>query len=134
MDTHTDVTVKQESLVVKQQGKVIFRHNGSWLYPLMDLEKYLEEKRIKAEDLFLQDKIVGRAAAFLIVDMGFKEVKALILSLPGKEVFDAYSVHYEYETLVDRILCRTEQMLAETGDPLEARKLIDGLIRRPQQP
>jgi len=132
MNTHTDVTVKQESLVVKKHGEVIFRHNGSWLHPLIDLEKYLEETHMKAKDLFLQDKIVGRAAAFLIVDMGFKEVKALTLSLPGKEVFDAHSIHYEYETLVDRILCRTEQMLAETSDPLEARKLIDGLIRNPQ--
>lgn len=122
----------EPSLVVRRDDEIIFRHTGSWLHPLFDLEKYLEETRIDPEELYLQDKIVGRAAAFLIVDMGFKKVKALTISTPGREVFDNFNIDYEYDTLVDKILCRTEQMLAETSDPLEAREKIDQLLKAPR--
>ena len=117
------------SLVVKQNGKDIFTHSGSWLHPLFELEKFLDESGIDPASLFLQDKIVGRAAALLIVGMGIPRVKALTLSVLGKEVFEENSVVYEYDTLVDRILCRTERMLAETSDPLEARSLLFKLLK-----
>jgi len=117
------------SLVVTQNGKEIFTHTGSWLHPLFELEKFLDENGIDPATLFLQDKIVGRAAAFLIVGMGITRVKALTLSDLGKRVFEENSVEYQYDTLVDRILCRTERMLAETSDPLEARALLYGLLK-----
>ena len=133
METHTCIRVKQASLVVRRNEETVFSHNGSWLHPLFDLEKYLRETRIDPELLVLQDKIIGKAAAFLVVNMGFKKVKALTLSVPGKKVFEENSVDYEYETLVDKILCRTEQMLAETSNPLEARKIIDELMKNSRQ-
>ena len=89
------------SLIVQQDGQTVFTHSGSWLHPLIDFEKFLDETGLDPSTLFLQDKIVGKAAALLIVGMGIPRVKALTLSIPGRDVFELYSIDYEYETLVD---------------------------------
>ncbi|MBN2048864.1 MAG: DUF1893 domain-containing protein [Spirochaetales bacterium] len=117
------------SLIVTRGEETVFSHTGSWLHPLFALEEYLRETHLNPEELFLQDKIVGKAAAFLIVGMGFKKIKALTLSLPGKDVLDAAEAEYTYDNLVDRIQCRTERMLAEARDPSEARAMIDDLLK-----
>ncbi|MDE6302390.1 MAG: DUF1893 domain-containing protein, partial [Clostridia bacterium] len=52
------------------------------------------------------DKVVGRAAALLMVKGGVKEVYAEVLSNPAQEVFIKYGVEYEYKTLVQGIINR----------------------------
>ena len=63
---------KELTLTVLHEGKPIFTSFGKWLYPLFELEDYLAEHPIQPENLILQDKIIGKAAALLIHRLGFR--------------------------------------------------------------
>jgi hypothetical protein len=56
--------------------------------------------------------------------LGFRTVKAGILSRLGAVVFQRYGVAYTYAQLVERIHCQTETLLANVDDPEEVYRLI----------
>jgi hypothetical protein len=112
--------VKEPTLTVFHGGTPIFTSHGTWLHPLFELEEYLAEHPIPPEHLILQDKIIGKAAALLIHRLGFRTVKAGILSTLGESVLQRYGIAYTYEQLVERIHCQTEELLADVEDPEEA--------------
>ena len=53
------------------------------------------------------DKVVGRAAAFLYVLLGVKEIYAEVLSESAISVLDRYGIEWSYGKLVKNILNRT---------------------------
>ena len=118
------VHVQEPTLTVFCNGTPIFTSNGKWLHSLFELEEYLAEHPIQPENLILQDKIIGKAAALLIHRLGFRTVKAGILSRLGEAVLQRHGIAYTYELLVDRIHCQTEELLAEVEDPEEAYRLV----------
>src|SRR5215831_228869 len=117
-------TEKRSSLTVLHENTPIFTSYGKWLYPLFELEDYLAEHPIQPENLILQDKIIGKAAALLIHRLGFRIVKAGILSRLGEAVLQRYGIAYSYEQLVDRIHCQTEELLATVEDSEEAYQVV----------
>jgi Domain of unknown function (DUF1893) len=117
-------TAQEPTLTVLYEGSPIFTSHGKWLYPLFELEAYLAERAFQPENLILQDKIIGKAAALLIHRLGFRTVKAGILSRLGEAVLQSYGIAYTSEQLVDRIHCQTEELLATVEDPEEAYRLV----------
>ena len=117
-------TAQAPSLTVMQDGTPIFTSYSKWLHPLFELEAYLAAHPIQPENLILQDKIIGKAAALLIHRLEFRTVKAGILSRRGEAVLQRYEIAYSYEQLVDRIHCQTEEVLATVEDPEEAYQLV----------
>ena len=115
---------KEPTLTVLYEGSPIFTSHGKWLHPLFELEAYLAEHPIQPEDLILQDKIIGKAAALLIYRLGFRTVKAGILSRLGEAVLQRHGIAYTYEQLIDRIHCQTEELLATVEDPEKAYQLV----------
>jgi hypothetical protein len=115
---------KDPTLTVLHEGTPIFTSHGNWLHPLLELEAYLAEHPIQPENLILQDKIIGKAAALLIHRLGFRTVKAGVLSRLGEAVLQRHGITYTYEQLVDRIQCQTEELLATVEDPDEAYRLV----------
>ena len=120
----------KHSLEVYLKNELIFFSDGNWLHPLFELERFLRQLNSDPASLIIKDKIVGRAAALLQVYFGIKKVNAGMMSELGKEIFDHYQIDYEYEALVDRIQCRTEEMLRDEFDPGIAYKLIKELNKR----
>jgi zinc transport system ATP-binding protein len=118
------IEVKESTLIVLYEGSPIFTSHGKWLHPLFELEDYLAEHPIQPENLILQDKIIGKAAALLIHRLRFRTVKAGILSRLGEAVLQCHGIAYAYELLVDRIHCQTEDLLTEVEDPEEAYQLV----------
>jgi len=116
--------VHEPTLTVCRNGTPIFISNSKWLHPLFELEAYLVEHLIQPENLILQDKIIGKAAALLIHRLGFRTVKAGLLSRLGEAVLHRCGIAYSYELLVDRIHCQTEDLLAEVEDPEEAYRFV----------
>ncbi len=95
-------------------GLIIHEDSGKWLHPLFNAEDFLLNESPAAGDILLQDKIAGRAAAVLITRMGFKRCFIEIVSRLAMEVFERYEVECTCGQLVDRIFCRTEDLI--TGD------------------
>jgi len=117
-------TTQAPTLTVSRNGTHIFTSHGKWLHPLFELEAYLTDHAFEPDHLILQDKIIGKAAALLIHRLGFRTVKAGILSRLGEAVLHRYGIAYSHELLVDRIHCRTEELLATVENPEEAYQLV----------
>jgi len=115
------------TLEVFFEDDLIFHSDGKWLHPLFELEKFLKQKKYNPGFLIVKDKIVGRAAALVQLHLGIKSVKAGIMSELAKELFDYLQISYEYEKLVDRIQCRTEELLQHEYDPGKAYEMIRNL-------
>lgn len=120
----------KNSLEVYHDNRLVYASLGHWLYPLFDLESFLIAQNLDPSLLFLKDKIIGRAAALIIVHLGFRTVYAALLSEPGKEILDRYGLNYEYGSMVDRVACKTEELLEGEYDPETAYVLIKERAQR----
>ena len=122
----------EPTLTVTLDGKTIFTSAARWLHPLFELERFLDSTPCDRARLVVKDKIVGRAAAMLLVRLGIRRVQAGILSLPGREVLEAHAVQFEYGELVARIECQTEELLLRETDLERAYALLAERAGAPQ--
>ena len=112
------------SLIVLFQGNRTFSSFGKWLYPLFDLEDYLHEHPLDMSQVEIRDKVIGKAAALMIVRLGAGRVYGETISDLGVTVFEAAGLPYSYGQRVPRIACKTEEILAEVDDPEEAYRIL----------
>lgn len=112
------------SIEVFEDETRIFTSHGRWLHPLFDLETVIQADERDPARLDVRDKIVGRAAAFLLVRMRIGRVQAEILSRPGRQVLVRFAVPFTYKTLVNRIACQTETLLMDETDPERAYQML----------
>lgn len=118
------------SLEVYYQNQLIFFSDRNWIYPLFELEKFLQTTGHPVQELLVQDKIVGKAAALLLVYFGISRVRAQLISRLGMETLTHFKVNYEYQQTVDRIYCQTEELLQQEMDPSAAYRLLSERIER----
>ena len=121
---HSCVFVSEEETVISDERGV---------KPLLGL---LSDK--KDMSLFsAADKIVGRAAAFLYVLLGVKEVYAEVLSKKARPVFERYGIAVfsgtETEEIINRDktgICPMEKAVENTEDPEEARRKTEETLEK----
>ncbi len=117
----TEKTISTEpSLQLLQRGKLIFQSYGNWLHPLFELEDFLGMNDHPLAEMLLRDKIIGKAAALLIVRLGIRQVEAGLLSRLGENTLKANGIRYTFRERVDRISCQTEELLKSCDDPDKA--------------
>jgi zinc transport system ATP-binding protein len=102
----------------------VFSSRGRWLHPLFDLESVIAADERDPQMLEVRDKIVGRAAALLLVYLRIGRVSAGVLSRPAREILVRFAVPFTFEKMVDRIDCRTESLLMDETDPERAYRLL----------
>jgi len=118
----------QHSLEVFKQDKLIFYSDAHWLHPLLELQNFLKQNIYNPQELFLKDKIIGRAAALILVHFGFKKVHGELMSRLAREVLDYYAIDYTFDQLIDRIACQTEELLKSEWNGHKAYLLIKNRI------
>jgi hypothetical protein len=118
------------SLEVYYQNELIFFSDRNWIYPLLELETFLKKTDHPVQELVVHDKIVGKAAAILMVYFRISRVKAQLISRLGKETLIHFKVNFDYQQLVDRIFCQTEELLQEEMDPNAAYRLLTKRIEK----
>ncbi len=111
------------------EDRLIFYSDGKWLYPLVELEEYLNENAVDPERLLVKDKIVGRAAALILCYLKIKNIHAQTLSQLAKEVLEHYKIDFTYERLIDAINCTTERLLSDEMDPQKGYRLVRERMR-----
>lgn len=104
----------EHSLIVTHGEETIFTSNEHWLHPLFELEDFLKGKNIPSSELFVNDKIAGKAAACLIVRLGVTRCHVELLSERAIPVFKEHGVDFSYDTLVEQIQCRTEDLITDS--------------------
>ena len=112
------------SLQVFLDNRLLFESQSKWLYPLFDLEDFLVSRSVDRSKLFVKDKIIGKAAALLLVYIGIGQVYGEIISELGISALEMHHVPYTFTTCVPRINCKTEQILISIDDPQIAYQIL----------
>ena len=112
------------TLRLYERGEVIFSSEKHWLHPLFDLEAFFAQSGRDPARTCLVDRVTGRAAAFLVVRLGIRELRTLVLSRRAIPVLEQHGVRYRCHEEVERVLCATEDLLAEIQDPESAWSLL----------
>jgi len=116
------------SLMVYRDGDLVFQSSSKGIRP------HLEAIALLGEGLrgtVMVDKIVGRAAALLILYSGAAEAHAAVLSAQGRRVLEMHGLSFTYAEEVahikmrdGRIYCPFEAMVQGLTDPEEAYRAI----------
>ena len=125
--TIEDLVLKLEnhSLLVYKDGNITFQDEHGIKPLLIQIEK----KGLK--NAIVIDKVVGKAAALLMVYGKVKQVHTNIIAKDAIKVFDKYNIEYSYVELVDHIqnnkkdgLCPMEQKVLNVDSPKKAYKIF----------
>ena len=111
------------TIAVVSNGEV-FTSQERGVKPLLHL---LTEKKGFLKGASVADKVIGKAAALLMVLGEIKEVHTLIISEPAIKVFEKYNIPCFYDKKVTRIvnrtgdgLCPMETLCLDLDNPAEA--------------
>ncbi|MHB2154079.1 DUF1893 domain-containing protein [Calditrichota bacterium GD2] len=121
------------SLEVYKGNELIFASDRHWLHPLFELERFLNANSYQTAELLVKDKIIGRAAALILVYFGFKKMQGQTMSLLAREVLDYYKIDYTFERLIERVACQTEELLRTEWESKTAYQLIKRRIESRQR-
>lgn len=112
---------KQYTFVAVSKGKIIKTSHERGVIPMLEIIR--DYQNILA-DTVIADKIIGKAAALLLVGHKVKQIYAEVLSQQAKEVLDQYSIVYQYEKYVAYIQnrskdgqCPMEKLTQNINDP-----------------
>ena len=114
----------KHSLEVYTEDKLIFKSDRNWVHPLFELEEFLKNNQYTPETLLVKDKIVGKAAALILIYLNIGSIYAQILSEVAKDSLEHFNIPFKYEELVDRIKCKTEDLLLNELNPSTAYEML----------
>ena len=124
--------IKQQkaTCVVIKQGKILSVESGRGVCPVISL---YEQGML--QDATVVDKIIGKAAAMVLVLGGVRACYGETMSRAALEFLNAHGVRAEYGTLTDRIInrqgdgiCPMEQTVAEIDDPATALEALKAKV------
>ena len=108
--------MKEITFEVFENQRIIFQSNQKWLYPIFDFEDFLKAHPYDHSTLNVHDKVVGKAAALLMIKLGVGLVHGEMMSKLADEVFGKAGMKHTYAVLVERIDCQTEEILLNIDD------------------
>jgi hypothetical protein len=123
----------EKSCVVVRAKEIIYAANGRGIAPLLAV--YRDEPE-KLKDSFVLDKIIGKAAAAILVQGGAYKAYGEIMSIAGRDLLTRNALAVEYGSLVDAIknrngdgICPIEQAVLDIDDPQECVARIEEAVR-----
>jgi hypothetical protein len=112
------------SLMIYDRGKVIFRSASKGVRPHLEA---IDALGARLKGTTMVDKIIGRAAALLIIYSGAADVHAGIISTGGRGLIEREGIKLSFnketehiKTVDGRIYCPFEAMVQGIDDPVEA--------------
>lgn len=139
----SDLTKAMEQLQEGQytcvlcRGDIMYFSRERGVKPLLDwLDSGIDTKSFSAAD-----KVVGKAAAFLYVLLGVKEIYAHVISQTAMSVFKENHISFQYDISTDHIInrqgtgsCPMEEAVSGISRPEDApeaiRRRLEELKRR----
>ncbi|MGV8027207.1 MAG: DUF1893 domain-containing protein [Anaerolineaceae bacterium] len=97
-------------------GKIIFQSKSHWLFPLFDLEDYLKDHPVDMALTEVHDKVIGKAAAILLLRLGVGCIYGNVMSELADTVLCHAGIPHFYRKLIEKIDCQTEELLLEIDD------------------
>jgi hypothetical protein len=114
------------------KGEKTYTSTENGIKPLLDwLDSGLDLQGFSAAD-----KVAGKAAAFLYVRLGVKEVYADVMSEAAAAVFAEYNIEAKAGTSVKNIInragtgnCPMEEAVKDVADPVQAESVLRAKVR-----
>lgn len=117
--------LENHSLLVYKDGNIVFQDEHG-IQPLL-----IQIKKKGLKNAVVVDKVIGKAAALLMVYGKVKQVHTNIIAKDAIPVFEKYKVEYSYNEVVDYIqnnkkdgLCPMEQKVLKVNSPKKAYKIF----------
>ena len=117
--------LENHSLLVYKDGNIVFQDEHG-IQPLL-----IQIKKKGLKNAIAVDKVIGKAAALLMVYGKVKQVHTNIIAKDAIPVFEKYKVEYSYNEVVDYIqnnkkdgLCPMEQKVLKVNSPKKAYKIF----------
>ena len=139
MQNSSDIAKAKETLAeggftcVLIKGDTVFSSYERGVKPLLNLLDSGENYKGSCA----ADKVVGKAAAFLYVLLGVKELYASVISAPALELLKSYEIDVSFDHMVEMIRNRTntgycpmEQATLNRSVPKEALRAIKETLRK----
>jgi hypothetical protein len=96
-------------IIVIKNGEVIFTSFERGIKPIFDLQKEIEHKAIK--DSYVADRVIGKAAAFILSNLEIKGIYSELISEDALEIFSKNNIEVAYTKRVGKILNRAKSDL-----------------------
>ncbi|BDF58087.1 hypothetical protein CE91St36_09040 [Christensenellaceae bacterium] len=116
--------------VCYDENSRLYGVSGKRLRPLWDLSQ-----KIDLKNKYVGDKVIGKAAAMILVHGGAKYAYAKLMSVSAQKEFEKYGVMFACETTAPTIknaagdgMCPMEAAMQEFDDPRSAVQKIDRMI------
>ncbi|WP_312642088.1 DUF1893 domain-containing protein [Hydrogenoanaerobacterium sp.] len=116
LETAKATLQEQDASCVAVKNDVVSLSHERGIKPIV---QWLAQDETFFKGAYVADKVIGRAAALLLVYGGVKELFAGVLSEPAAAVLAEHGVAYEYGKLVPHIINRTGDDMC----PMERRAL-----------
>lgn len=121
------------SCVICNKGRVFsFFGRG-----VADLLRILESEPALLKEAFVADKVVGKAAAALMISGGVTEVYAVTISKPALDLLNGNNIKTDFEVLTDHVINRTgtdwcplEKLCYGADDISDCVALVKGFVNR----
>jgi len=139
MDQKDKITEK-----LKEGGySFVLYKEGEWstsekrgIAPIMEL---LKENRELLRGAYVADKVIGKAAALLLIEGGISYLHAEVISEHATECLQKANIEYEYQELVPYIvnrsgdgMCPMEETVLDVTDTKIAYELLQEKIKKMQ--
>ncbi|MGF7011006.1 putative membrane protein [Lachnospiraceae bacterium PF1-22] len=118
------------SLVLIKNEQIIHEASGPGVKPLLDLMAEPTGREL-LEGAYAVDKIIGKAAAMIMIAGGVKNVYGLTMSRMGEEYLANRHMNYRNDRIVDVIsnrtgsgICPIEKSVLSVDDPQEGYRII----------
>lgn len=116
--------MKEITFEVFENQRIIFQSEQKWLYPIFEFEDFLKTHPYDHSTLSVHDKVVGKAAALLMIRLGVGSAHGDVMSKLADEIFCKAAMKHTYDVLVERIDCQTEELLLNIDDVNIAYELL----------
>ena len=134
LDKAKSLLISSASTIAVVANEDVFTSQERGVKPLLHL---LTEKKDFLKNASVADKVIGKAAALLMVLGEIKEVHTLIISEPAIKMFEKYNIPCYYDKKVDRIvnrtgdgLCPMETLCLNVEEPHKAFEKIMNFIKK----
>jgi len=135
------LTTAQERIKTGQATCILIRDevitgeaSGIGVKPIL---QFLENEPDTLKGAAVADKVIGKAAAMLLVLGGVQYVYGQLMSISGQEYLKKQNIPFSYGTLVDKIssrdgtgVCPLEQSVMDIDDPQEGYDAIKKTIAK----
>ncbi|MDD4011458.1 MAG: DUF1893 domain-containing protein [Sphaerochaetaceae bacterium] len=117
---------KSDSLEIRdKEDRMIFSSKGHWITPLLQARQILAGQDLS--QCMLYDTKAGRAAACLAHSLGIRTVCIGLVSRWALDYYLSRGMTAYYDQVVDRLACRTEDLITAEMDDQSILALIESL-------